>query len=243
MRTICLVILLALVASGASFAADADIDVYTGMNLIGISRVPFDPAPWNVGGTGIFNLEFTNLELNGKLYRYDNTTGGYMSPWSRFNPSGFGNCLLGDAYWLSNTTGVQKLVTYAAVEDGVPDGVSGLMTDMWVSLPGVQGDGQDIGGVHMIGHPFEHNTPLNHTLTNGDGIWLTDGTELKTLKEAKAAGWCGDTFYRYNIGTGGYDTVAPRFATYNYLAPDLGYWFGTNKDNLALILPSSDHVW
>ena len=242
MRTICLVTLLALVASGASFAADADIDVYTGTNLIGISRVPFEPQPWTaVGDPGVFNA-FTNFELSGKLYRFVATTGSYAPAWLRFNPSAFGNCLLGDAYWLYNTTGVQKLVTYAAVADGVPDG-GGIQTDMWLSLPGKQVDGLDLGGAHMIGHPFEHNTPLNHTLTNGDGVWLTDGTELKTLTEAKDAGWCSDTFYRFDNASGQYQTTRPRFGAYNYLAPDVGYWFYTNKDNLALILPSEDHVW
>lgn len=237
MRAFYLTVALLMVA-GVAYATpggDGDIDVYTGMNTIGISRVPFVAEPWNAGGTGVFNPEFTNIQLHGRLYKVDATTGAYNT-WNRFSPAAFGNCLLGDGYWLNNTTGVQKSVVYTAVADGVPS--NNVMTDMWVSLPGNQLDGEDKGGNHLIGLPFDHQTNINKTLTNGDNIFVTDGTELKTLKDAATAGWCLDTFSYWDNASGQYRTARPRFGTVNYLSPDRGYWFTTKLDNLALIIPA-----
>ncbi|MCX8053141.1 MAG: hypothetical protein N3B12_04985 [Armatimonadetes bacterium] len=224
MKTFGLVLALLVMGSAVCMAASVTIDLYTPWNYIACPLVPFDPNPESV---------FAGVDVYYNLFRYDAATG------SEFFYDGvgpFGNILLGEGYYLLNVGNVPS-ISYSGVPDGVPDS-SGNMTDMWISLPGVQGD-EGGGGWHLIGHPFNHDTPTNGPGGSGDNIWFTDGTTLKTWDEAVIAGWVSETMMYFDgvsqtsltmtyQGWGNDDTLRAKYA----------YWVETKKDNLALIIPA-----
>jgi len=235
MRTSGLVLLLALVVVSASFAAQtATYDVYAGWNMVGCPLVPFNPAPTDMMTfTGVFDP--LDIEWTGSLQRWDSPTQS-MIAYTMFDPGAFGNCLLGDGYWLNQAA--NGTVQYTGVDDGVPDSL-GNMTDMWVSLPGDQTDGLDNGGWNLISHPFNHATTFDKTMFSflGDNILVTDGTVTKTLADAAAAGWLEEPFQYWNGATQNMETAGYFFATDDRMRGGQGYWVKTKKDNLALIIP------
>jgi len=225
MRTLGLVLALLVVGSGMCVADSVTVDLYPGWNYIACPLVPFDPAPESV---------FAGVDIFYNLFRFDAPTGGVLY---YEDPSGpFGNILLGDGYYLNNQSGATSF-SYSGVPDGVPDG-NGTMTDMWISLPGIQGDpGQ--GGWHLIGHPFNHDTPTNGPGATGDNIWFTDGTTLKTWDEAVSAGWVADNMQYFDAPTQGVLVMTYQgWGNDDTLRAKTAYWLQTMKDNIALIIPA-----
>jgi len=195
-------------------------------NFIACPLVSFDPAPESV---------FAGVDIFYNLFRYDAPTASeYVYDG---DPSGpFGNILLGDGYYLANTGNVPSF-SYSGVPDGVPDG-NGTMTDMWISLPGVQGDAGQ-GGWHLIGHPFNHDTPTNGAGGTGDNIWFTDGTTLKTWDEAVNAGWVQESMQYFDNASGNSLVMTYQgWGDDDTLRAKTAYWVLTMKDNIALIIPA-----
>jgi hypothetical protein len=232
MRTLSLVLALVVVGSLACVADQVTVDLYSAAspwNYFACPLVPFDPNPYSV---------LSGIDIDYNLFRYDAPTGSTLY----FEPDGaFGNILLGEGYYLNNASGATSF-TYNGVPDGVPDG-SGTMTDMWISLPGVQGDAgvnpPNGGGWHLIGHPFNHDTPTNGPQGTGDNIWFTDGTTLKTWDEAVAAGWVGDSMQYFDNATGNSMQMTYQgWGDDDTLRAKTAYWLRTYKDNLALIIPA-----
>ena len=240
MRTSGLVLALVFVVAGCSFAAQvATYDVYGNWNMVGLPLVPFNPVPTNMVD-GVFDPVFDEF-AGGSLQRWDSPTQS-MIAYTMFDPGPFGNCLLGDGYWLQlpgDATVLVGSVSYSGVDDGVPDG-GGNMTDMWISLPGNQFDGNDAGGWCMISQPYNHDTsfdkvPMSFT---GDNILVTDGTVTKTLAEAATSGWLDEPFQFWNGALDSMQTAGYFFADDDHMRAGQGYWVRTRKDNLALIIPS-----
>jgi len=191
MRTLGLVLALLFVVAGSSIADTVTYDVYgtagggDGLwQLITAPLVPFNPDP-----TSVFAGAPDGLNYN--LIRQDPSSG--MISYDEGDPGSFGNVLLGDGYYL-HCYG-DGTIQYTGVPDGVPD-TTGKKTDMWISLPGDQGDGQDLGGWHIIGTPYNHNVPVNKGgAFTGNNISFTDGTTLKTWSEATAANWVSSLMF------------------------------------------------
>ncbi len=242
MKTLVLVLALMMVAGGVSVADTVSFDLYGQWNLVSCPLVPFVPAPWN-GLSGVEKGVFDPVDIDfmGSMSRWDAASQGQIG-WSQFNPGDFGNILLGEGYWVyqgdpQGPSPVQT-VSYSGVPDGVPD-ANGVKTDMWISLSGQQGDG-DLGGWHLIGHPFNHEVCISKEPGNllGDNITITDGTTLKTWGEAVAEGWVNDPMTTWDGVSQGENSVGYFFAADEYLRPGHGYWVRTNKDNLAMIIPA-----
>jgi len=182
------------------YCARATFSLNAGWNSIGVPLVPFNPSPAAVfAGTN-----FTALR------RFDAPTQAWID-YSPFSLDPFGNILLGNGYEIyvpSATT-----VTYEGVPDGVPD-PNGEMTDMWIAIPGCLTDSQDAGGIHFIGHPFNHYSLANTAL-------VTNGSTVVSLQVAIRDGWLD--------GLGTNDA---------YLSPSHAYWVQTHRDDLALIIPA-----
>ena len=242
MRTLSLVLALVFVAAGVGFAAEtATYDVYGKWNMVGLPLVPFNPIPTNAVD-GVFDpleIEFDG----GSLQRWDSPLQS-MIAYTMFDPDLFGNCLLGDGYWL-HQPGVPTIlvgqVSYLGLDDGVPDG-GGNMTDMWISLPGNQFNGVDTGGWNLISHPYNHDTAFDKVpgSLEGDNILVTDGRTTLTLMEAAAEPyrWLDEPFQYWNGGTNQMETAGYFFATDDHMRAGQGYWVRTRKDNLALIIPA-----
>lgn len=154
----------AVLLSGAGVWADtATIIIRPGDNWVAPPLVPFDPDPASVFAACIADCALT---------KFDPTTEQPVS----YGSAGFGNILLGDGVKVFNPTSTTFVCTY----EGVPDG-NGVMTDMWVFLVGNQVDGQNSGGMHWVGHPFYHDTPIA-------ACHVTDGASLLTFEEAVGTG-------------------------------------------------------
>lgn len=226
MKTLGLVLALVLVVGGACVAATATYDIYKGWNMISAPIVPFDPNPETVfagAPDGVDSL----------LSRWDPSAGGVG--YDSGDPTSFGGVLLGDGFWLRDFTG-KATITITGVADGVPDG-AGVMTDMWISLPGntnING-----GGWHMIGQPFNHNTPVDDGSGTGANIKFTDGTTLKTWGEAFAAGWVADTISTWDPASGGVGIVFDGSGDDDHFRAGKGYQVKTFVPNLAMIIPAS----
>jgi len=230
MKTLVLVLAMVAVLGGMVVADTATYDVYNDWNCISAPLVPYDPDPVSV---------FSGVTINGKLSRFDATVQSGVS-YLRADPASFGNVLLGDGYWLQTNVGEGNSLTisFQGIADGVPDS-SGNLTDMWISLPGDQYDEADNGGWHLIGQPFNHDTATSINAAQGDHIFLTDGTYLKTWKQAVTDNWCGNAFIAFDASAqSGYNVGYLRTASDDTLHAGYGYWFQTKKDNLALIIPS-----
>ncbi len=155
------------------------------------------------------------------------------------NPGSFGGCVLGDAYELYAHATQGTLVTtvsYAALGDGVPN--SGVMTDAWVALPGNQLDPKGLGGWHLVGQPFAHNTYI------GD-LAFTDGNNYYTWARPPAmppevpvrlglTPICGGGLYQRKMFDVG---IAMDFD--DHLRAGQGYEFHTDINNIAMIIPST----
>jgi len=232
MKTLVLVLALLIVGSAMCGAAGVTVDLYNKWNYIAAPCVPFNPDPISVftGPSGAIDLDYY-------LYRYDAASQS-MIVYDAIDPTGFGNCLLGDGYILYNHANVDNF-SFNAVPDGVPD-AGGAKTDMWISLPGNQLDGVSAGGWQLIGQPFNHDTASDLGSGTGDNIHFTDGTTLKTWDEAVAANWVDDTFNYYT----GIDQSMKNI-TYNGLGDDdtfragNAYYVHTRIDNIAMIIPAN----
>lgn len=230
MRFVSLVAALLVMCAVPASADTATIDVYEGWNMVCAPLVPFDPTPTNV-----FNP--LDVDWTCSLQRWDAPTQS-MEAYSIFNPN-FGNCLLGDGYFLYVPAGQPASASYAGVPDGIPD-AGGNMTDVMLMLPGDQLDANDTGGWHLVGHPYNHDTSFDvipYTFL-GDNILVTDGHELKTIAEAASANWLEEPFQYWNGASQAMETAGYFFATDDHLRGGQGYWIKTKKDNLALIIPA-----
>lgn len=226
MKTLVLVLALMVVVVGACVADTVTYDVYGGWNLISCPLVPFNPDPAAV-------FAAAPQGIDGLLSRTDPSSGGIT--YDALDPTGFGNCLLGDGYWLQCFSGPTTL-SYTGVPDGVPDG-SGAMTDMWISLPG--NSNTNSGGWHQIGHPFNHATPVDDGSGTGANVLFTDGTTLKTWSEAAAAAWVNDNMSGANASSGGFTVQFDGLGDDDHLRAGKGYWIYTYKPNLAMIILAS----
>lgn len=229
MRTLVLVLGLLIVACGASMGDSVTVDTYAGWNLVAAPLVPINPAPESVYSQ--FDLMFTTA-----LLRFDGPTQSQIpyDPWAT-PPTVFGNVLLGDGYWVGDPD-AHKII-YDGVPDGVPDG-SGNKTDMWISLPGEQADGQDNGGWHLIGQPFNHDTAIDFGNLNGENIKFTDGTTMKTWDEAVQANWVADSALFFDGVSQSQKSTGYFFNEDDHFRAGHGYWVQTKKDNLAMIIPA-----
>ncbi len=225
MKTLVLVLAMVFVISSASFAATATVDTYSGWNWISIPIVPY-----NSGVTSVFTGY--NLMFGATLVRYDATTASNVV-FNYFAPAAFGNILLGDGYEFNYST--PGTINVTGVPSGVPDSLSN-QTDMWVSLPGVQSDGADAGGWHLIGTPYDTDVAI--TQFSGANILFTDGNEVKTWSQAFSAGWVADIAFWFDAVTDSVKTTGYFFKNDNAFRADKGYKIKTNKDNLAVIFPA-----
>lgn len=203
MKTLICALCLLMIAGGA-FAATGTIQLYQDWNWFALPIVPLDPSPANllqVGGV--------TLPLDGNLEGLDPITQGGTGYYD-WDPSIFGNLLLGEGYSL-NCQGYSATIQYEGLANGVP-GTDGVKTDMWISLPGYDSDGNgvcDSGGWHWIGNPYAQNCPAAN-------IMFTDGSAMKTWQEAFDLGWVTDQF----LGLDG--------PTQSGTSVDINGWFGTD---------------
>ena len=215
-----LVMVLVMVGIGTGARADtATIVVGPGDNWVAPPLVPFNPDPASVFAASIGDCTLTRFEV---------PTQEEVS----YGSEGFGNILLGDGYKVFNPTSTTFVNSYEGVPDGVPD-AQGNMTDMWLSLPGDQSDGQDSGGMHWVGHPFYHDTFF-------DAVMVTDGTQTKTIGEAVGANWIEGLWDFLDSETQTVRTVglSSLGADDTLLRATHMYEVVTHRDNLALIVPA-----
>lgn len=203
-----------LISAVSGFAAPVDttVTVHPGWNLISVPAVPLNPAPADVfasaGGTPF---------IDGKLYRWDSVNGS-MEQWDEFS-STFGNILLGDGYWLFKDSAGDANVTFSSVE------VNG---DHWISLPRT--------GWNLIGYP--NSNPASATY---ESLKVTNGIETLDIAAAAAPAkaWVSASAYWWDNAAGSMKSVGipDEFPDKESLEKNEGYWFYTNQDNLALIVP------
>lgn len=229
MKTFGLVLALVVVLGSACAAQTetATIDIYTGWNLVAAPLVPLDPLVDSVFAG--FDTWFTAA-----ISRWDAPTQGLIA-YDPFDiPGAFGNILLGDGYWFNYPEG--GTASYTGVANGVPDSL-GTKTDMWISLPGNQFDGEDAGGWHLVGNPYNNDVPVDPNFNlNGEGILFTDGTQMKVWADAEAAGWVEGGMSYWNAVNQGLEDMGFLFNTDDNLRVAKGYWLKTNKDNLAMVV-------
>ncbi len=152
MKVLGLVLVMLFVVAGAVAAqSNATLDVYGQWNLVALPQVPLNSDP-----TQVFQALPDGVD-NGNIWRMDAPSQSLVD-YDDMNPGGFGGCVLGDGYQLCAPSikegTLVTTVSYAAVADGVP--TNGVMTDMWISLPGYQLGSGNTGGWSIIGQPFAH---------------------------------------------------------------------------------------
>lgn len=204
----------ALIGATAAMAApvNTSLTVSNGWNLISLPTVPLDPDPLTV-----FSSIGGESAIDGKLIRYDPVLRSNLT-WDPFSDE-FGNMLLGDGYWLFRQEAGSASFTYTGVD------VSG---DHWLSLPRA--------GWTLLGYP--NNTPATLPFEN---LLVTNGIETKSITDAINAGWISDSAITYNTAFKSNETVGipDAFPDLENLESGRGYWFFTNVNNLALIVPGS----
>ena len=224
MKTLVLVLALTAVVGGACVAETASFDVYAGWNNVALPIVPFNPDPEAV---------FANAPqgIDGLLTRWDPSSGGIT--YDALDPDAFGKCLLGDGYWLQCWSGAT--ISFDGVPDGVPDN-AGNKTDMWISLPGNQNTNS--GAWHHIGHPFNHDTPVDDGSGVGTNILFTDGTVMLNWATASAPpyNWVDTYMTGWNPASGGFYVQFDGLGDDDHLRVGNGYWIKTYKANLAMII-------
>lgn len=242
MKTLGLVLAMLLVISASALADTATFDVYQGWNYIGCPLVPMnlstdpevDPEmdftePYFAFDEVAFDLE------NGKLLRYDAVNGGNLTYMVQET---FGKLLLGDGYMLNCTIAGKTTITYTGVPNGVPD-AGGNKTDMWISLPGKQGDSNTPfgGGWHLISTPYADDVPAYYLDEFDNLFWnisFTDGTQVLSWMDAADAGWVSDTMFGL---TGGLASQCTYVSETDYIMKSgKGYFLQTKKDNIAMII-------
>lgn len=228
MKTLVLVLALMVLGAGAAIAEPVAFDVYQGWNLIALPQAPFDPAvPSVFGAVPTVDVLSTFDPIGGSDFPYNLDTAEF-----------FGGIMLGQGYWLWCDS-EQLTVAFEGFPNGLPDTVGGARTDMWISLPGSDPDGDgvtDIGGWHLVGNPYNHLVAVG---VDGANIKFTDGNEVKTWAEACSGAdpWVGDTMTGF---IGGSDVPTGYTEDkLNFLIPAAGYWMWTNKPNLAMIIDAN----
>lgn len=215
-----------IIASPIDAAADvASITLHPGENWIAAPLVPFNPDPVDM---------FSGFNIDGKLSRFDVPSQSLVS-YTTANSSAFGNVLLGDGYKVYNSTSTSVVINYNGVADGVP-GSEGP-TDMWISLPGDNTDGQNNGGIHWIGQPFNHNTAV-------ESMYVLYESNLASVLEAVNLGWIDQLWLGFDGETQKSFTAGLSVfgADENYFRAGHMYEIVTHKDDLALIIPSTPYV-
>lgn len=243
MKTL-VVVLALLVASSAAFAAEtqtASFDVYSGFTYLGLPIVPiqsFPNPPQIFGGAGL------DIEWTGVMSKLDGATQNTV-PYEAWNPpDGTWNMLLGEGYlvFFSSVSPNPTTVTYTGIKDGVPDAL-GNQTDMWISLPGNQIDGQNLGGFHWIATPFNHAIPFNIDFWDGANIKVTDGNTVRTLLDAASNSpqWIAEPWPYLDGATQNFLAAGYMSGVYDsdQLEPGKAYIVQTLVDNLALIIPAA----
>ena len=203
--------------------------VYPGVyNFLTPPVVPFDPAV-----SSMFPAPTYDPGGNDFLYRLNAADQGNIIYDSMF-PEDYGGMLLGDGFWYlyNNTANIQNWDVTGA-PDGLPDS-SGVMTDMWISLPPMA------GGSAYLGCPFKHAVDIAK-------CFLTDGLVTKTWDQAATdidpgtgQPWTEGAMFGYDAGLGGFFSVGsdPMMYDRTQLEAYNGYEFKTLKANLALIVPA-----
>lgn len=224
MKILSLTLVLIVMASGFVIADSVTYDVYGEWNCISAPLVPLNSDPMDV---------FTGINIVNNLSRFDATTQGNIG-YDDIDPAAFGSILLGDGFWLLSDD--EYTVSYDGVTDGIPS--VGVMTDMYISLPGNLLDSKDAGGYQLIGTPFNHDVPVTVNST-GDNVKLTDGIRLLTWKEAADLGWCEAFMTGYDPTAGSQFSCGYDLCDREEMEPGYGYWFLTYKDNLVMIIPGN----
>lgn len=200
--------LVAITAIGASAAPVAtNVPIYQGWNLIAPPTVPLDPDPAAV---------FSGYSVGGSLFRWDPLADALV-PYDEFTPEQFGNILLGDGYWFLKGSAGSGNVSYSGAD------VSG---DHWISLPSA--------GWSLVGYP--NLTPASVDFAS---LQVTNGIETKSIADAAFSGWIGGSAFYYDAQTQTTKIAGlpDEFPDTEQLEQNKGYWFLTQVDNLALIIP------
>lgn len=220
-KTIMLTIIAVFVIGAAASAANVQVALRAGNNLLAPPVVPLNPAPASVfkDDTG------TPLSLV-NLTRYDAVSKGYKGYDPDPDLDEYGNVLMGDGSWIT----LPAAATWQY--DGAPDGLAtdnpptqATMTDMWISLPKT--------GYSLIGTPFNHPIHLASCA-------LTNGTTTIKWDDAAAAVWVIESITGYFGGS--YQDVGtdPDIYDHTTIDPGHGYWISTRQNNLALMIPCDD---
>lgn len=204
----------ALIGATAAMAApvNTSLTVSRGWNLISLPTVPLDPDP-----LAVFDSIGGESAIDGNLIRYDPVLRANII-WDAFSDD-WGNVLLGDGYWVFRPQVGSATITYTGVD------VSG---DHWLSMPR--------SGWTLLGYP--NNVPATLPFEN---LLVTNGIETKAITDAVAAGWINGSAITYDTALRANQTVGipDDFPELENLEAGKGYWFFTNVDNLALIVPGS----
>lgn len=220
-RAIMLTIAALFVLAVGVSADTATSTVLPGWNLLSASLVPTTSTGYGIADArDVFKTDLgTSITISNRLYKWEAPS---LKPWTTLGAGTFGKILLGNGYFLSNTTGASIVWQYPGVANGVPDG-TGKKTDMWVSLPS--------SGYNLIGHPFTDAILWS-------GCQMTDGTTTKSVNDAKLAGWFDGFAVWYDTAAKSYKNVVISGIGEKYLRGYRGYWIKTNVNNLALIIPA-----
>lgn len=210
-------LVLGLSLSSGAAPVTTSLTVYNGWNLVGFPTVPLAPAPTDVFSGYTDDGNTGGDAIDGKLYRYNPILRSLLA-WDTFTTT-WGNILIGDGYWLYKNDAGAETFSYQGVD------VSG---DHWLSLPRA--------GWTLIGYP--NNTPAS---VSYEALLVTNGIVTKSMTDAVADGWIADIAYYYSNSLRSLRTAGLPDAFPNKLTIDRneGYWFFTNQDNLALIVPGT----
>ncbi len=205
---------LSLSLSAVAAPVTSSMTVYKGWNMIGFPTVPLAPSAADVF-SGYSDQGMTGGDAVAyNLYRY-NPILRSLIPWDPDDAS-WGNILIGDGYWLYRTDAASATFSYQGVD------VSG---DHWLSLPRA--------GWTLIGYP--NNTP---TSVNYENLLVTNGIVTKPIVDAINEGWLSEYAFYYNNASRSLQMVGVD-GDRTTLEKNNGYWFYTNQDNLALIVPGA----